>query len=146
MDTRRASSRDRERIAALLEESGLPPLPSAVPLSNIVVALDRDVVVGAIALEVYGRCGLLRSLVVAPERRRQGIGSSLVRSLIARCHELGLHDLYLLTESDPPFFESAGFASIERSELPQEIRSTRLVRQQCPDSTPAMRYALATRW
>lgn len=146
MDIRRASQHDRERIAALLQESEQPPLPSAVPLSNIVVALDGGTVVGAAALEVRGRCGLLRSLVVAADRRRQGIGSSLMRSLIARCHELGLHDLYLLTEGDPAFFESVGFGAIERSELPSEIQSTPRLREQYPETARTMRYVLATRW
>jgi N-acetylglutamate synthase-like GNAT family acetyltransferase len=149
MDFRRATQRDVERIGSLLAESGLPALPRSVPLSNVVVALDGDAAVGGIALEVRGRSGLLRSAVVAPGRRREGIGSSLVRSIVARANELGLRDLYLLTElalDGARVFESAGFLPIARSELPPEIRSTREYREQCPETARAMRCPLATRW
>jgi N-acetylglutamate synthase-like GNAT family acetyltransferase len=149
MDFRRATSRDVKRIASLLAESGLPALPRSVPLSNVVVALDGEAAVGGIALEVHGRSGLVRSAVVTPERRREGIGSSLVRSIVARAHELGLRDLYLLTElgeEGARIFESAGFLAVERSEVPSEIRSTREYRDQCPDTARVMRCALATRW
>ena len=93
MDIRRATSADLTRIAALLEERGLPALPSSVPVSNVLVALDGGVVVGTVALEVVARYGLLRSVVVSQSRQRQGVGSSLMRSMIARGHKLGLREI-----------------------------------------------------
>ena len=146
MDTRRATKRDLERIRSLLEESGLPPLPSNVPLSNVIVALNDHEPVGSIALEVRARSGLLRSAVVSPDCRREGVGASLVRSLIARAHELGLRDLYLLTEDASEFFAAVGFEPIDRSDVPSEIRSTREYKEQCPESAEVMKLPLATRW
>ena len=146
MDTRRATRQDCERIRALLEESGLPALPSNIPLSNVIVALDGVEVVGGIALEVRARSGLLRCAIVSPDHRRKRVGASLVRSLIARAHELGLCDLYLLTEDASEFFAAVGFAPIDRSEVPGEIRATREYKEQFPESAAVMRLPLATRW
>ncbi len=146
METRRATQRDLEQIRSLLKETGLPALPSKVPLSNVIVALDGAKAVGGIAIEVRARSGLLRSAVVSPDHRREGVGASLVQSIIARAHELGLRDLYLLTEDATEFFAAAGFAPIDRSEVPSEIRATREYKDQCPDSAEVMKFPLATRW
>jgi len=146
MDTRRATQRDLERIRSLHEESGLPALPSSVPLANVIVVLDGHEAVGGIALEVCARSGLLRSAVVSPDQRRKGVGTSLVQSIIARAHELGLCDLYLLTEDASEFFAAVGFAAIDRSEVPSEIRATREYKQQCSESAFVMKLPLATRW
>lgn len=146
MDTRRATQRDLERVRCLLEESGLPALPSHVLLSNVAVALDEDETVGGVVLEVRGRSGLLQSAVVAPGHRGKGVGASLVRSLIARGHELGLRDLYLLTENASGFFATLGFVPIERSEVPGEIRATRDFKEPSPESAVVMKLPLATRW
>jgi amino-acid N-acetyltransferase len=146
MDTRRATQRDLERIRALHAESGLAALPSNVPLSNVIVALEGREAVGGIALAVCARSGLLRSAVVAPSYRRQGVGTSLVQSLLARAHELGLRDLYLLTDSASEFFATVGFVTLDRSELPREIRATPEYKRQQPESSIAMMLPLATRW
>lgn len=146
MDIRRATERDLEPIRAFLEEAGLPALPSNLPLSNLVVALDGHAVLGGIALQVCALSGLVCSAVVSPEHRRRGIGSSLLQSIVARAHELGLRDLYLGTESASEFFAGIGFERIDRSEVPGEIRATQEYVQQCPDSATLMQLPLATRW
>ena len=145
MDIRRATSADLTRIAALLEERGLPALPSSVPVSNVLVALDGGMVVGTAALEVVVRYGLVRSVVVSQSRQRQGVGSSLMRSMIARGHELGLREIYLLTEDASQFFRSLDFESVDRVGVPREIRATREYREQCPESAEVMRLSLTTR-
>lgn len=146
MDTRRAIQRDLVWLRALLDESGLPALPAGVPLANVVVALEGHEPIGGVCLEVHGRSGLLLSVVVAPERRRRGVGTSLVQSIVARAHEIGLQDLYVLEGESAAFFEALGFEEIERSELPGEIRSAPAFKKQSPESSAAMRLPLATRW
>jgi N-acetylglutamate synthase-like GNAT family acetyltransferase len=146
MDTRRATQRDLEPIRSLLEESGLSTLPSRISLSNLIVALEGAETIGAIAIEIRALSGLLQTVVVSPDHRRKGVGASLVRSIIARGHELGLRDLYLLREDAPEFFSAVGFVPIERSELPGEIRAMRSYKDECPASTRLMKLPLATRW
>jgi amino-acid N-acetyltransferase len=146
MNTRRAIQQDLERIGSLLAEGGLPALPSNLPLSNVMVALEGNQTIGGIALEVRARSGLLRSVVVSPEHRRQGVGASLVHSIVARAHELGLRDLYLLAGDPSGFFAAAGFTPVDRSEVPSEIRATCEYAEQCPESAVVMSLPLATRW
>ena len=141
----RATRDDLPAIAALLEAASLPPLPHGQFLSNVLVSVEDGALVGAIALEVVARLGLLRSAVVAEGRRGSGQGRGLVSSLVARAHELGLRDLYLLTENAADFFEKAGFECVERAAVPPEIRATRAFRQECPETAQAMRLALQTR-
>lgn len=142
---RRANREDLAPINALLQGAGLPSLPSGLSLKNILVATEDGGLLGAVALEVHGLLGLVRSTVVAPDHARHGVGTSLIQALVARAHELSLRDLYLLTVDTVPFFERAGFESVSRDRVPAGIRSTKLYREHCPESAAVMRLPLATR-
>jgi amino-acid N-acetyltransferase len=146
MEIRRAIREEVAAVDDLLRENDLPGLPPALPLSNLLVAKAEGELVGAVALEVAGRCGLLRCAVVAVSHRGNGIGGELVSSLVSRAHELGLRDLYLLTENAEAFFAAQDFVRIARDDLPPEIRATREFRELCPESAVAMRFPLATRF
>jgi len=144
-ETSKAARKDLDAICALLEANRLPALPGEIPLSNVLVVLGDGSVVGAIALEVACRRGLLHSAVVAPSHQGKGIGTSLVASLVARAHELGLRALYLVTGDASDFFARSGFSAVERTEVPREIQATRQYREQCSDSAAVMCLPLSTR-
>ncbi len=146
LETRQAVRLELPQVDALLEAAGLPPVPSWLPLANLLVGHDGGEVVGAIGLEVCALHGLVRSLVVAPSHARGGLGSSLLEGLVARAHELSLRDLYLLTEDADGFFAKLGFEAVERAEVPSGIRSTREFREQCSESARVMRRPLASRF
>ena len=141
MDTRRATSADLARIGELLEAESLPRVPRNLPLSNLLVGIQEGELVGEVALEVSARRGLLRAVVVAPERRRRGFGASLVTSAVARAHELGLLDLHCATEKGQSFLEAQGFEPVERDGVPREIRASLA---DFPDSAAVLRMPLAT--
>lgn len=145
MDIRRATSDDLGQITTLLDATGLPPLPANLPLANVLVALRTNTVIGVIALEVKGLRGLVRSVAVEAGHSREGVGTSLLQSLLARAQELSLRELYLLTESAEEFFGNAGFVAVPRDVVPAEIRSTREFREQCAESATVMRLRLVTR-
>jgi amino-acid N-acetyltransferase len=145
MDIRRATPDDLGQVAELLDAAGLLPLPGNLPLANVLVALGDTAVVGVIALEVRGRRGLVRSVAVESGHSRQGVGTSLLQSLLARAQELGLRELYLLTEGAAEFFGNAGFVAVPRDSVPAEISSTREYRELCPESATVMRLQLVTR-
>lgn len=144
MEIRKASRDDVAHVDALLEANSLPKLPRDEARSNLLVALEGGEVVGGVALEVASRRGLLLAVVVAAEHRRKGIGAGLISSILARAHELGLRDLYLLTEQASEFFSGRGFTPVERSAAPPEIHSTSEFRG-CPESAQLMRLPLETR-
>jgi N-acetylglutamate synthase-like GNAT family acetyltransferase len=59
------------------------------------------------------------SIAVVPEWQRQGVGTAIVRGLIAR--ESGVLHLMCLS-TNAPFYERFGFGRIEREEMPPYFR------------------------
>jgi len=75
-------------------------------------------ILGIVALHVsWDGLGEIRSLVVLPERRGQGLGSDLVRHCLAEARELGLRRVFALTTS-PEFFARFGFRPFPKENLP----------------------------
>lgn len=140
---RRAERRDLAQVETLLKQADLPALEAQVPLSNLLVAEDERQVVGAIALEVFGRSGLVRAVVVAPERRGQGLGRELCRSLLARASELGLREIYAVPSDAVGFFTALGFEPVGEEEIAPALRRSRAFRRRGPDGAPVLRLALA---
>lgn len=78
-------------------------------------------VVGCGALSIiWEDMAEVRSLAVLPELRRKGCGRLLVEACIRETRELGIHRLFALTYQ-LPFFESLGFAVVEKDVLPQKV-------------------------
>ena len=74
MRIERAELSDLPAIEHLLSVAGLPLEGAGPAFESGVVARDGEAVVGAAAVELYGSAGLLRSVVVAPDRRGSGLG------------------------------------------------------------------------
>lgn len=91
-----------------------------------------DAVVG---LELHGADALLRSLVVSPDRRAQGLGRMLVEHVEAHAREHGVVTLYLLTTTAERFFLSNGYVSTPRESAPPSIRSSAEFASLCPASS-----------
>ncbi len=142
MQFRAAVEDDLSEVAALLAQAELPPLESTQSLSNVIVALDDSQVVGSAALEVYGRSGLLRSMVIAEERRSGGLGRELFRSLLSRVYELGLKELFLPPTDADGFFQKLGFKLVPRERAPGQIRDSRELREVWPETETLLRLTL----
>jgi amino-acid N-acetyltransferase len=138
MAIRPARETDAAPIAALLRDASLPHDDFAPHLANFLVARAGDEVVGAVGLEVQGAAALLRSLVVAPELRGQGLGDSLTETVVARARPLGVRRIYLLTTTADKFFARRGFTVIARSNVPAGIAATEEFRSLCPATAACM--------
>ena len=114
MRIERASPADAPAVAALLSGAGLPLEGAVEALAMGVVARDGGAVVAAAAVERYGRSGLLRSVVVAPDRRGTGLGRAVVAAAEALARDEGVRDLYLLTETAIDWFPRLGYGVVER--------------------------------
>ncbi|WP_262029244.1 arsenic resistance N-acetyltransferase ArsN2 [Microvirga sp. Mcv34] len=90
--------------------------------------------VGYGGFERYGSDVLLRSMVVLPEMRGQGIGRNMTLLLMRRAFDQGARTAYVLTTSARPFFEAQGFKAINREEAPASILATRQASSLCPSS------------
>jgi amino-acid N-acetyltransferase len=81
----------------------------ALLLPNYFVAEDAGKIVGCAALEVYSaKLAELRSLVVAPEYQRHGVGKRLVEACINRARDEEILEVMAITSSED-FFRSCGF-------------------------------------
>ena len=90
-----------------------------------------------------GREVLLRSIVVASERRRAGNGRFIVAALLDRSREDGAKRAWLLTTTAQPFFEGLGFVVHHRDAAPPAISNTREFSALCPLSAVLMCLSLA---
>jgi arsenate reductase len=86
---------------------------------------------------------LLRSIVVASERRRAGYGRFIVAALLDRSREDGAKRAWLLTTTAQPFFEQLGFVVKRREAAPREISNTCEFSTLCPVTAVLMCLSLA---
>ena len=93
---------------------------------------------GLVGLEVFGDVGLLRSLVVAADRRGHGDGQRLLAHAETQARSSGVRTLYLLTTTAETFFARHGYARLSREDAPAAIRSTREFAGICPASSAFM--------
>jgi amino-acid N-acetyltransferase len=134
-----AAPADLSAIRALLDEAGLPHSDIVGgPGARFWILRASDRTIGAVGLETYGRAGLLRSLVVAPEARGLRLGGRLVDVLEDAARNLGLRRLVLLTQTAEKFFAHRGYAVIDRADAPAEVRSSEEFRSLCPASATCM--------
>ena len=133
---------DLPRVIDLLNAAGLTTDGlMAVPTSLVVARVGGEVIGGA-ALEHYGAAGLLRSLVVSPDRRTSGAGSRLVAAAESEAGSLGMRGIYLLTETAQGFFDRRGYSLIGRDAAPDAVRSSIEWSEACSDAAIAMSKAI----
>ncbi|WP_412070138.1 arsenic resistance N-acetyltransferase ArsN2 [Rubrivirga sp. IMCC43871] len=131
-------------VLALLRASRLPTsdLSEGHRERFLVARRDGDVV-GCVAVEPYGGAGLLRSLAVAPEARGTGLGRRLTAAAEAAARAAGLAQLILLTTTAAPFFESLGWAPVDRADVPEAIRASTEFAGLCPASAACLGKVLS---
>lgn len=129
---------DLPEILALLAEAALPTQGVSECIGEFHVLARGGRVIGAAAVEPYGKVGLLRSVVVAPGQRGRGHARALCERVVARAREHGLEALYLLTLGAHEYFARLGFRPLDRDEAPPVIRGSGEFRELCPDSATLM--------
>ncbi len=128
-----------DALKATLTSAGLPVDDLDEPNRSYFALVDADG--GLVGYSGIERCDgdavLLRSVVVAPEFRSHGFGRRLVELTITET-PVGA-DVYLITTSAAPFFESFGFVVVPRDQAPKAILSTRQLSGLCPASATIMK-------
>jgi N-acetylglutamate synthase-like GNAT family acetyltransferase len=139
---RSAAPTDLAAVERLLTASGLPLDGVREALPTFVVAEVAgeagDDIVGVAGLEVRCDNALLRSVAVAEGWRAHGLGRALVTRVISDAEARGLRALYLLTTTAERYFPSFGFRTIDRAEVPGDVRETAEFRSACPASATVM--------
>ncbi len=131
---------DPAEISPLLRASGLDPWRPEDGAAEVLVARrDDGRIVGCAVLMFLGDVGLLRSVAVAEDERRSGVGAAIVRRLLGRPAVRQLEAVYLLTTTAPGFFERLGFRAVERDLVSPVVQETSQYRTECPASAVVMR-------
>ena len=138
----RADNEQRQAVIALLQSENLPVEDLPGLLDDFFVAIAGKTIVGAIGLEQYGKAGLLRSLVVNKTHRNKNIASQLISRLEKHAVESGVDTMYLLTETAPQYFETKGYRSITREEVPTRLQTSSEFSHVCPASAIVMKKVL----
>ncbi len=100
----------------------------ARPLSEIYenirdyfVIREGERVIACAALHVlWSDLAEIKSVAVAEDSQRQGIGNRLVEACLREAKELGMPTVFCLTYK-PAFFERFGFSQIDKMELPHKV-------------------------
>ena len=129
---------DFSTVAKLLENAHLPLAGVREHWGHFLVAEASEQVMGAVGVEIYGSCGLLRSLVVDAGFRNRGVGQALVASLNPLIRAAGVSSLFLLTTTAADYFTHLGFERIPREQLPASLNASEELRGACPASAVAM--------
>ncbi len=109
-------------------------------LRDFFVWRDGSDVRGCVALHVsWQGLGEIRSLAVAEEARRRGIGRRLVKSCLREAKDLGMKRVFVLTYQ-PEFFKRFGFRHHPKESLPHKIWADCL---NCPKFPDCDEVALA---
>ena len=137
--TEPARAHDLPEALALLRRAELPTEGVVDQFGNYVVVRAEGHLVGLAGIEVHGRDGLLRSVVVDPDYRGEGAGTALVDGALALARHMGLAHVYLLTITARDYFTRHGFADCPREQAPDAIRESWEFRAGCPDTSACLR-------
>jgi amino-acid N-acetyltransferase len=137
-----AQADDLPAILDLLEASGLPQDGLEAHLATTLVARQHGQVVGSAALEHYGSAALLRSVAVATTLRGQGVGQQLTLAALRLARQLGVVEVYLLTETASDFFPRFGFRPISRAQVAPAVQQSVEFTGACPQSAQVMVAAI----
>ena len=133
-----ANPADEGLITSLLSECDLPACEIAGHVSSFILAEIHQQVVGVVGLEACGDFGLLRSLAVGNQYRRQGIGASLLERIVSYAQYQRIKTVFLLTLNADGFFRRYGFVQVGREDVPQPIQKTAEFKHVCPASAICM--------
>ncbi|MCP4485892.1 MAG: GNAT family N-acetyltransferase [Gammaproteobacteria bacterium] len=131
-----------QALEALLKQSKLPLEDCEQHLGNCIGIFENGGLVASGGIEISGHLGLLRSVAVHKDFRRQGLAAAIIDHLQQQACSRGVHALYLLTETAGPYFARRGYRLIARDQLPPEIQITRQFQSLCPASAEAMVISL----
>jgi len=135
----KAGPLDREQISALLDSEKLPKDDLPASLDHFFVVRVNDNVVASIGLEPYEDFALLRSMVVNKDFRNRNLAGELNDSLEQHARDIGVRQIFLLTETAERYFLKKGYSIISREEVPGTVRASTEFSLVCPVSAVVMR-------
>ena len=129
-------------LAGALSAAKLPIADLGEPGLAFFRFADGAGLVGFAGLQGDGADRLLRSLVVAADRRETGLGRPVLALLENVARVMGVKRLHLLTNTAAPFFRANVYAVAYRGTAPALIAGSREFTALCPASAAYLVKAL----
>jgi len=90
-------------------------------IRDFLVIREGERVVACAALQVdWEDIAEIRSLAVAEDKKKTGMGASLVKACLKEAEMLGIQTVFCFTYK-PAFFKRQGFVEIDKMELPRKV-------------------------
>jgi amino-acid N-acetyltransferase len=90
-------------------------------IRDFLVVREGERVLACAALHVaWADLAEIRSVAVADDKRKTGIGAQLVRACLEEAEALGIETVFCFTYK-PEFFKRQGFVGIDKMELPRKV-------------------------
>jgi len=138
---RQATPDDAAAIRSLLQEAGLYADGVENRLDGTMVSGEHPeahAIDATACLQTEDGFSVLRSVAVRKSLQGKGLGMLAVAAAIGRARAEGGHRVSLFTETAPSFFERLGFRNVDRSELPEPVRSSSHAAEECAATAVAM--------
>ncbi len=82
---------------------------------------EKNAIIGCAALHVsWGDLAEIKSVAVAKNKQKKGIGKLLVNACIQEAREIGAQRVFVLTYKDA-FFSKLGFKRVKHENLPHKV-------------------------
>ena len=88
--------------------------------NHFVIRQSERIIACAALHVVWSDLAEIKSLAVAEDKQKQGIGAQLVEACLNEAKELGIPTVFCLTYK-PIFFEKFGFSQRDKMELPRKV-------------------------
>ncbi|MDP6646927.1 MAG: N-acetyltransferase [Dehalococcoidales bacterium] len=90
-------------------------------IRDFFVVHEEGRVTACAALHInWSNLGEIKSVVVAEDHQRQGVGNRLIKACLKEAKELGISTIFCLTYK-PNFFTTLGFSQVDRMTLSHKI-------------------------
>ena len=90
-------------------------------IRDFIVIKEGDRVIACAALHVsWSDLAEIRSVAVAEDRQKKGLGAKLVSACLEESAKLGIKTVFCFTYQ-PEFFKRYGFADVDKMELPRKV-------------------------
>jgi amino-acid N-acetyltransferase len=129
------------KALALIKRNGLPIEDISTSTKLFSITKDNEIA-GTIGIEFHNQVALLRSLAVAETYRSKGIGGKLVEHIEKIAKQNAVKELILLTTTASDYFSKKAYRTIERNNVPEEIKKSSEFSSTCPSSAVIMKKVL----
>ena len=141
MEIRQISQNTFSKALELLQKNSLPTEDISGD-TKLFAATNNDEIVGTVGIEFYKDVALLRSLAVTEAYRGKGLGRQLVEHIESFAKENGAKELILLTTTASDYFTKRAYQTIQRNNVPEEIKKSWEFTSTCPSSAITMKKSL----